>query len=328
MPLRSRPDDGQGPVRPRARRGTGAVQMRSAIKAGVRRSAIAALVLGLLLLPALALTHGSYWSLAEPLHYAPNGNFGADGKYVPDRAGFNLADVSSAAQLAALGADVKALVWVGQCNGADEKFREAVQPFLGNPKVFGFYLMDDPDPRGMLEAGKLSVACTPDNLRAESDWIHDHAPGAKTFIALMNLSSSAKPSYENSYSPANSHVDLFGIAPYPCRTELHGCDYDMIDHYVDAAISAGIPPGRIVPYYQSFGGSWSDGDGGRYLLPTAEQARLILGRWRRHVGSPEFDAAYSWGSQREDTALESAPDLQHVFLEHNHARDWLTWPMR
>ena len=161
-----------------------------------------------------------------------------------------------------------------------------------------------------------------DNLKAELDWVHDHVPGAFTFIVLMNLSSSKAPSFENTYNPSNSHVDLFGLDPYPCRSELNGCDYEMIDRYVAAAKSWGIPISQIVPFYQSFGGGeWVDDFGGQYVLPTADQARQILERWNKYVEAPLFDAVYSWGAQRADAALESAPALQEVFLLHNSARE-------
>jgi hypothetical protein len=154
---------------------------------------------------------------------------------------------------------------------------------------------------------------------AEADWLHAHAPGAKTFIVLLNLGSSKAPSYAGSYTPANSHVDLFGLAPYPCRTELKQCDFAMIDRYVAAARAAGIPRDRIVPLYQAFGGVWSDDGGGEYALPTVGQERQILARWGALVPAPVFDYAYSWGSQRGDAALQADFDLQAVFASHNRA---------
>ncbi|RWB31808.1 MAG: hypothetical protein EOQ42_33600, partial [Mesorhizobium sp.] len=39
--------------------------------------------------------------------------------------------------------------------------------------------------------------------------------------------------------------------------------------------------------------------------------------WDELVPSPEFDFAYAWGSQEGDVALESSPELQAVFREHN-----------
>ena len=175
--------------------------------------------------------------------------------------------------------------------------------------------MDEPDP-----TGQWNPLCPAANLRAESDWIHAHAPGAKTFIVMMNFDSSTSPTYANTYNPGNSHVDLYGIDPYPCRTEAGGCDYSMIPKAVAAAEATGIPAGSIVPVYQTFGGGgWSDDGGGRYTLPTDSQERQILSTWAQLVPHPAFDYAYSWGSQNSDQALESAQELQTLFFVHNAA---------
>jgi hypothetical protein len=249
------------------------------------------------------------------LHYASNGNFDANGRYLPGQVGFNVADVSGAGQLDYLPAGVKGLAWVGQCDGVDSAFLDTVRPYIGKRNLLGFYLIDDPDPTGWWRR-----VCTATNLMAESDWIHANVSGALTFILLMNMGRSKSPSFAGTYNPANSHVDLFGIDPYPCRTELDECDYDMIDNYVTAAESSGIPRSRMVPVYQAFGGGyWVDDGGGRYALPTASQERKILARWGTLVPAPVFDYAYSWGSQKADDALESATDLQAVFSLKNGA---------
>lgn len=253
-----------------------------------------------------------------PLHYAPNANFGPDTAFLPGAAQFNLADVDSLHRLEALPKGVRGLVWVGQCKGVDAAFIDAVSPYLGNPRVFGFYLMDDPDPRIALAGGMPRPSCPAANLRAESDWIHDHAPDAKTFIVLMNMGSFAEPSFQYTYEPENSHVDLYGLAAYPCRSGVSDCDYDVIDRYVRAAEAGGIPRPKIVPIYQAFGeGGWITDDGGRYTLPSRRQAEQILARWRKLVELPAFDFAYSWGSQKSDRALQQSPDLQTVFRRHN-----------
>lgn len=257
-----------------------------------------------------------------PWHYAPNHNFKPGHRYAPRESGFNLADVSSAAELRVLPPGVKALVWVGQCEGATARFMNAVRPFVGQPNIFGYYLMDNPDPRGRLAGGPLSGPCTTEKLNAEADWIHAKIPGAKTFIVLMNLSSSTKPSFDPSYNPARLHVDLFGLDPYPCRSELNGCDLDMINRYVAAAESVGVPRSRMVPIYQAFGGgNWVDDGGGTYLLPSVEQERQMLSRWGMLIPTPPFDYSYSWGVQRGDYALENSAELRSVFATHN-GMDW------
>ncbi len=253
---------------------------------------------------------------AEPrsaLHYTSNRNFNSNGKYLPGAIGFNLADVSNANQLNSLPDGVKGLVWVGQCKGVDTTFLNTVRPYIGNTKLFGFYLMDDPDPTGVYRP-----LCAADNLKAESDWIHANVPGAKTFILLMPMSSFKTPSFTGTYNPANTHVDLFGIDPYPCRTELNGCDYSVIDRYVAAAESWGVPRESMVPVYQAFGGgNWVNDGGGRYALPTVSQLQQILARWEALVPAPMFDYAYSWGSQNADVTLDRSPDLQAVFRRRN-----------
>ena len=244
------------------------------------------------------------------LHYAAgvgatNGNGGG--------LGFNIVDISSVDEANALPAGIKGLVWIGTCNGADSTFVSTMQPFVGNPNVYGFYLMDEPDP-----TGQWTTLCPVANLQAESDWVHANIPGTKTFIVLLNLGSSASPDYTGSYNPANSGIDLYGVDPYPCRTDLNGCDYTMISAAVPAVTKVGIPVSAIVPVYQSFGGGgWTDDTGGAYLVPTPAQEAQIFATWAPLVPTPEFDYVYAWYSQNGDTALSGSPQLQPVFAAHN-----------
>ncbi len=213
----------------------------------------------------------------------------------------------------ALPAGVKGLVWLDQGNGVTQSFIDAVTPFIGNPKALGFFLKDEPDP-----TGQWNPLTTAANLKAESDWIHAHVPGAKTFITMMNMGSSENPSFANTYTPANTHIDYFGIDPYPVRSDMATVDYNMIDKAVAAAEAAGIPQANIVPVFQTFGGgNWVDDSGGHYVMPTAAQEQQMLAHWAALTPNPAFDYAYAWGSQNGDTALESSQALQNVFLQHN-----------
>lgn len=249
----------------------------------------------------------------KTLHFASNGNFDSRGMYLPARAGFDLADVSGRRELDLLPKGVKGLVWIGSCKGVDAQFKAAVLNVISHPRLFGFYLMDDPDP-----TGRWHQLCSANNLKAESDWIHQHRPDAITFIALMNLKSSSAPSFGGWYTPETTHIDLFGISPYPCRIEWATCDFVMIDRYVEAAVASGIPVTKLVPIYQTFGlGAWRTDTGGRYRMPDPEEMKTMHRRWMRLVPSPVFDYAYSWATQRHDKALESAAGLQDVFLIRN-----------
>ncbi len=247
------------------------------------------------------------------LHYTAGANINAQGTYTPAAAGFNLADVSSVDELNSLPANVKGMVYLDQGDGVTQSFIDALKPYVGNSKVYAFYLKDEPDP-----TGQYNTLVTAANLKAESDYIHANFPGAKTFITMMNMGSSENPTFANTYNPANTHIDLFGIDPYPVRSDMSTVDYSMIDKAVAAAESAGISVDHIVPVFQTFGGgNWADDSGGHYVMPTAAQEQTMLAHWAAAVPNPAFDYAYAWGSQNGDTALESSSALQSVFLQHN-----------
>ncbi|MER8955798.1 calcium-binding protein, partial [Mesorhizobium sp. M0833] len=139
--------------------------------------------------------------------------------------------------------------------------------------------------------------------------------------------SPTNPDFTNTYNPANTHIDYFGIDPYPVRTGTDTVDYDMIDRAVAAAVKSGIPVSNIVPVYQAFGGgNWETSDGGRHVMPTPEQMQIMIDHWAALVPSPAFDYTYKWGTQNGDTALESSSELQAFFREHNLATTGTTPP--
>ncbi|MER9837864.1 calcium-binding protein [Mesorhizobium sp. M0145] len=250
------------------------------------------------------------------LHYTSGGS-GTD----IAQAGFNLASVQYVDQVNELPEGMKGLVYLDEANGVTQSFIDKVTPFLGNPNVFGFFLVDEPDPTG--QWGTYASAA---NLKAESDWIHEHFPGAKTYITMMSLGTSANPDFRGTYNPANTGIDYYGIDVYPVRTD-GPVDYNMIDKFVAAAQASGIPTSQIVPGYQAFGGGEYNTDmGGKYVVPTAAQMETMMEHWAKLVPSPAFDYAYAWGSQRGDTALESSSELQAVFREHNLATTGTTPP--
>jgi hypothetical protein len=241
---------------------------------------------------------------ATKLHYAPNSNF--DGTtYAPGADGFNLADVSSLSEVDSLPNGVEGLVWLGDTSGATASFEAAVDQYIGNPNVYGFYLADEPGP-------DVSAA----DLKAESDYIHSVDPGAKTFIVLENNGTPTDPSY--SFNPANTDIDLFGLDPYPIRPASEGgVNYSVIGDAVSAAEAEGIPRSAIVPVYQAFGAT--SGPYASWTLPTAAQEETILSTWAEYTPTPAFDYAYSWGTQDGDTAISDDPALQAVFAAHNAA---------
>lgn len=243
------------------------------------------------------------------LHYASGGS----GQAIAT-AGFNLADVSYVSALNELPAGMKGLVYLGERTGVTDAFKAKVAPFIGNPRVFGFYICDEPDIR----------VTSPALLKAESDYIHANVPGAKTFMVLNNMGSNASPSFMNplipgqSYNPASTGIDYFGMGYYPIRSEMTVPDYTLINKLVAAAVASGIPLAQLVPIYQAFGGgNWTNSGGGKYVMPTATQMQIMLDRWKGLCPNPAFDYCYKWGTQNGDTALESSPTLQAVFKAFN-----------
>lgn len=243
------------------------------------------------------------------LHYAANDNFDGNGNYILGSLGFNLADVASRALLDMLPAGVRGLVYLGSCAPADAAFRASVEKYVGAAKLWGFYLADEPEPS----------SCPVANLRSEASYLRSKFPHAVTFVLIQNTDSSKAPTFKDGYTPGNLGVDLIGLDPYPCRSELNGCDYAMVGRYVTAANRAGIATSRIVPVFQAFGGGdYTDDGGGHWILPTADQARRLLAEWAKFVPRPAFDFVYSWGSQRGTTSLATGPSaLRQVFAGHN-----------
>ncbi len=261
------------------------------------------------------LTAGSSLAHDQPgpsLHFASNANFDEAGRFAPKDFGFNIADVSSAEMLDALPDGVFGMIWVGRCEGPDARFQETVNSVIQHPKLFAFYLADDPDP-----SGRWRKTCPPANLRAESDWIHERRPDALTFVALMNLGDEAEPRFHPDLRPQITQVDLFGVSPYPCRRDWPKCDFTMVDRFVDAALKAGIPNSAIVPVYQTFGGGRWTANGGGYRMPDAAELREMILAWRKRTPNPRFDYAYSWGSQNGDIALSGSSALRDVLKEFN-----------
>lgn len=224
-------------------------------------------------------------------------------------AGFNLADVNDAETLKSLPDNVKGLYWLHEAKGVTPSFVAEMNAIKKDPDLFGVFLADEPYPDEI----KAS------DLKAESDWIHKNMPGVKTFIVACNLGSEQNPNYKNAYTVENTHIDLWGIDPYPIRSEMKSPDYGEIDRAIAAAQrDIGVSTKNIVPVFQAFG-DWKDGDGGEWTMPTPEQERTIMDRFAKYVPNPAFDFAYAWGKQEGDTPLSESTALQAVFKEHNTA---------
>ncbi|MGZ4580188.1 MAG: hypothetical protein ACXVXG_06095 [Nocardioidaceae bacterium] len=256
------------------------------------------LVAGLAVGPPGAAAHAT----SPTRHYIAN----LRGSTAPQRLGYDVFDVdNNPAAIDALPDGVQAMVWLGQLcpTPADDAFKATVQGLATDPKVYGYFLADEPHSRSCPDG--------PTALASRADFIKQVTGGTqKSMIALYrNINYKA-------FRPAVSHVDLFGIDPYPCSTSHPTCDLSLINNRVHAARARGISLKRIVPVYQAFGQS------ARtvyhfYNLPTVTQMKAMLKRWHTLVPHPQLDFTYSWGHQpNADPTLRDSLGLRHLFKRY------------
>lgn len=260
--------------------------------------------------------------------------------------GFNLFDVSGSktnpadtlARIDALPEKTQALVWLGNLGNAppgkgcpspgfsDAEFAAVVNILADNPKVFGYNLADEPHPSTCPDA--INV------IKARADYIHTYAPGQKVYITIQDGSNMCPNGEGCEYSALQSeitHVDLFGIDPYPCHFNSIGqpvlCDISKISQRVQSAIANGIPASAIVPVFQAFGQeSRLDGKSVYYRTPTTKEFQDMLDLWESLVPNPAFDFVYTWGVQCTENScpapqsLKNHPELQLLIKQHNSAQ--------
>jgi hypothetical protein len=204
------------------------------------------------------------------------------------RVGFNVMDTgTSQEQIDALPRGTQAMVWVGQkCpTRIDDRFRSVIRQLADDPKVFGYFLSDEPNiadcPRG------------PRHLARRADFIRRVTNGRqKSFIVLS--ATFPKRSY-HAFRPQVTHVNMVGIDPYPCSVANPRCDFRKIRIRVREATHAGIRRSRMVPTFQVFG--QENLHNHYYSLPTRWQLKAILNLWASLVPHPKMDFSYGWGHQ-------------------------------
>jgi len=260
----------------------------------------------------------------DTLHYASNTG---TGRAAAARLGFNLFDLNpDKAAIDALGPGQRALVWVGNLDNtsctpgfSDSAFTAAVDRLAGDPKVWGYYLSDEPHPRVCPDA----VA----HIRQRADYIRAHDPTHKSFIVVLDGPKECGTDLGCEYRvmrPESTHVDLIGIDPFPCTIPSGVCTVDRIDEQVLRAQAQGVPREVMVPVYQVFGQVCPGNKTHYYRLPSAQDLTGMLDRWRELVGTPVFDFAYTWRSEgpacpglADADGRNGYADLQSVVRRHN-----------
>lgn len=273
------------------------------------------------------------------LHYASN-----TGGKVRDAVaeGFTLMDITGsphnpthAANLVnALPPDVLALVWVGNLDNAPSgaacpppgftfpQFQAQVDALAHNPRVFGYFLTDEPHPSVCPHAAA--------DIRQRADYIHAHTT-QKAFIVVLdgdNLCPHAPGCEYRALAPGMTHADLVGIDPYPCHYDGSGkpapCDVSRIVARAQTAMTNGIPAGAIVPVFQVFGQeARTDGKRAYYRTPEPAELQAMLTAWHSVAPSPLMDYSYTFGVQCSATgcpapqAISNRPELAVILKAHN-----------
>jgi hypothetical protein len=230
---------------------------------------------------------------------------------------------------------VRALVWVGNLDNAPPgsacpapafswgRFTAQVDALESNPRVYGYYLADEPHP------GACPGAAA--DIKARADYIHATAPGQTAFIVVQDGSAGCGADLGCEYralQPARTDVDLIGLDPYPCHYDRDGnpapCDEALISGRVEAALANGVPARSIVPLFQVFGQHGrKDGATGYYRMPSADELSAILRSWSTLVPDPAFDYFYTFGVQCSSAscpapqAIVNSPSIWQVVRAHN-----------
>lgn len=210
------------------------------------------------------------------------------GRWEPqDLCGFDLADVSSITRLNGMPDSVMGMVYTGaRFIGNFEAFKAEADRWRGNPKVWGFYLIDEPYP-------EREPRISPAAIKQQADYIHETQPGVMACVKFTNLGSPERPHW-HPYNIQSTGLDLFGVGGYAVRRRLqNGYDPELIKRYVDTAIRDGVPREKIFPCMQCFGGTAD------WPMPTEQQMDEMFQAWRENCPNPVFDMCYSWGVQTQ-----------------------------
>jgi len=276
---------------------------------------------------------------AATLHYASNTKThqleaAADGFTLLDVAGSISDPAGVNVRVNALPAGTKALVWVGNLDNAPKgsacpipsftakQFQAQVDALAGNPRVYGYYLSDEPHPSVCPNAAT--------DIRARADYIHSHTT-QKSFIVVLdgyNLCAGNMGCEYEALAPAKTHVDLIGIDPYPCHYDKNGvavpCDVTQITAKANTAIAKGIGINVIVPVFQTFGQEGKTGGKGIYYrTPTSAEMQAMLSAWHTIAPNPVMDYSYTYGVQCSASACPSPqtisnhPEIKAIIRSHN-----------
>jgi chitodextrinase len=219
--------------------------------------------------------------------------------------GWNLIDVSSKSVADALPSGARALYWVGDYDNStcswqisDSAVTSDVQRMVGDAKIFGYFISDEPNPYACPNA--------PAQHKARTDLIHSIDPTKPTVIVLDSNGFTSMGS-----SDAIDQIPLWkgtatyiGLDPYVCYSWSSTCDYARIDANIAAADAAGINYWGVVQAFNDSSWRW----------PTTAELQHILGQWAASNESGYMTFAWTWAGN----SLTGEPTLLDTLKQFNN----------
>jgi hypothetical protein len=214
--------------------------------------------------------------------------------------GFNLLDVDAKAEADALPRGTRGLYWLGDYLNAptcdweksNETIAAKVRAAKGDPKIWGYYFSNEPDPFGCPNA----VA----QHRMRARLIKSIDPTKLTYISLdMNWREQALRQI-----PLWVGVtDYVGLNPYICFVGRKACDFAWLNRVIAAANREHLSYFGHVQAFQAEEWRW----------PSPTELRRMLERWAASKEKGYAVFTWSWGG----SVLLSQPQLVRVLKRFN-----------
>jgi hypothetical protein len=213
--------------------------------------------------------------------------------------GWNLLDVSSRSEADRLPPKTRGLVWLGDYDNSSctwevsgAELRRDLPEMARDPKVFGYFISDEPDPN--------ACPAAPSQHRARTRLIHGLSPGKPTIVLVD--SNSGQVSLEQIPKWAGT-ADKIALDPYPCYRGKP-CNFGWIDRVIRAADHASVSYWGVVQAFADSTWRW----------PTKDEERHMLSQWAASRQSGYM--TFSWRWEGHTLARRSA--LLGVLKSFNH----------
>ena len=220
--------------------------------------------------------------------------------------GWNLYDVSSKSVADALPAGSQSLYWVGDYNNStcswdmsDSAVSSEVQSMVGDSKIFGYFISDEPNPYACPNA--------PAQHKARTALIHSIDPAKQVVIVLDSNGFSGRNTQDalDQIPLWKGTADAIGLDPYPCYQGSASCDFSWIDRTIQAADAAGIPYWGVVQAFNDSSWRW----------PTLTELNHMLTQWGSSHETGTMTFAWTWAGND----LTSQPTLLDALKTFNTA---------